>query len=299
MIWGEQDKFPLPQVSIVQPFCKWCQESSFKKKKKSSLQSASDESSCRALGDGALGYTEPHLKGKHINSIIFRFPTDFPVSVQGCLSCYSPAETETRTTEQYGRAADKNEYGDIFLEDMPWWCYHIPVFMSFNCLIRINLTREVSCPVYWGLWLWFQPCSPHSRNSLTAITAYLHLQHIGLLHEWCSQCYESVAPEKGKVIRQKIMILGSTDDLFKHYLASDILFMPIISCEPKPNESTMDEPYRSVMNVWWKKDARKFRNKICHLNKLQKVRFCLPFCDLDICIVQSKRNHKKNRCLWS
>lgn len=45
------------------------------------------------------------------------------------------------------------------------------------------------------------------------------------------------------------MILGSTDDLFKHYLASDILFMPIISCEHKPNESTMDEPYRSVMNV--------------------------------------------------
>lgn len=83
-----------------------------------------------------------------------------------------------------------------FWEDRPLWCYHIPVFVGFYCLIRINLTGEVCCPVYWGLWLWFEPCSPQSRNSLTAITAYLHLQHIGLPREWCSQCYESMASQK-------------------------------------------------------------------------------------------------------
>lgn len=82
-----------------------------------------------------------------------------------------------------------------FWEDKPLWCYHIPVFVGSCCLIRINLTGEVCCPVYWGLWLWFEPWSPQSRNSLTAITAYLYLQHIGLLHEWCSQSYESMASE--------------------------------------------------------------------------------------------------------
>lgn len=100
--------------------------------------------------------------------------------------------------------------------------YH--VFVGFYCLIRINLTGEVCCPVYWGLWLWFEPCRPQNRNRPTAITAYLHLRHIGLLHEWCSQCYESIALEKkGKVICQKIMIPGRSNDLFKHYWASDIL----------------------------------------------------------------------------
>lgn len=44
----------------------------------------------------------------------FRFPNDFPVGVQGCLSRYNPAETETRTTEQYGRTVDKMNMG-LFL----------------------------------------------------------------------------------------------------------------------------------------------------------------------------------------
>lgn len=83
-----------------------------------------------------------------------------------------------------------------FWEDRPFVVLSYPVLVGFYCLIRINLAREVCCPVYWGLWLWFEPCGPQSRSSLTAITAYLYLQHIGLLREWCSQCYESMAPEK-------------------------------------------------------------------------------------------------------
>lgn len=78
--------------------------------------------------------------------------------------------------------------------DRPLWCYHIPVFMDpLICVIRINLTGEVCCRTYWGLWLWFEPNSAHSGSSLTA---YLHLQHIGLLCEWRSLCYESAASEK-------------------------------------------------------------------------------------------------------
>lgn len=98
-----------------------------------------------SIGRLALGYTEPHLKGKHINRIIFRFPTDFPVSVHGCLSLYSPAETETRTTEQYGRAVDKMNMG-LFLRRRAFVVFHMHAFEVFYCLIWMNLTREVCCP---------------------------------------------------------------------------------------------------------------------------------------------------------
>lgn len=190
MAWGEQDKFPLPQVSTV---ASGVRRALFEK---SSLQRAFDESSCGALGVERQ-VTQSHTqKGKHINSIIFRFPADFPVGVRGCLSCYSLAETETRTTEQFGTAVDKNEYGDIFERTGPLWCYQTRVLAGRSSVIRINLFGEVSCPVYWGLWLWFEPCCLQSRNSLTAAAAYLSLQHIRLLHEWCSKCYESVTHKK-------------------------------------------------------------------------------------------------------
>lgn len=101
------------------------------------------------------------LKGKHINSIIFRFPADFPVGVRGCLSRYSPAEAETRTKEQRGKRLLISMNSGVFFMTTGL-CNGVisPYLKGFGHLIRINLTGEVSCPVYGGLRLWFEPCSP-------------------------------------------------------------------------------------------------------------------------------------------
>lgn len=94
---------------------------------------------------------------------------------------------------------------------------------TYICLIRINLTGEVCCLVYWGLWLWFKPSTTQSRNSLTAITAYLLLPYIGWLHDWYSLCYESKAAEKAKSYANKIVNHSKRADLFKPFWASDVV----------------------------------------------------------------------------
>lgn len=176
--------------------------------------------------------TQGHtLKGKHINSIIFRFPTDFPVGVQGCLSRYSPAETETRTTEQYSKAVDNNEYGDIFFRRQAF------VMLSCTRVWRLLLSNEdlshwgglLSCLLRFMTLIWTPQSSEQEKRDgnhrLSLPPTYWIAPWMMLSALWI------YGTREGKVTHQKITILGRSNDLLKHYWASDNLFMPVISCE--------------------------------------------------------------------
>lgn len=133
---------------------------------------------------------------------------DSQLMLQSVLRAAHHVTVLNRTTEQYGRAVDKMNMGAIFEKTGPF------VVLSCPCVCGLLLSNRdwsqrgglPSCLLRFMTLIWTLQSS-EQEHSLATITAYLHLQHIGLLPWMMLAVLWIWGTRKGKVIRQKIMIM--------------------------------------------------------------------------------------------